>query len=322
VSIIEVYQRVMQERAAETAYPIKRYEDFPVQEAPVFAAPIENVYGVPLFDIGEGFKGQVLGIEILTGYRDHRHTMPTTGYRFRLGVSVIYAQPQPEDKGPPPQPVPVVAHGIALPTLDLLRPYRGRIRWLEHFSYAGRTFDVAQADVLNMPQVMSGEAAVLVTDRTGLREVTRVSELRRLVELNGLVATLSRELQESKLREEEANTSARIAQGLAESYRSMLYEARNQMSSLLVEHAGMSGELQRVVSDLRRRMEELQASEAVSDRLKATIETVFSTVDTLAGRLRKYQEIVDEMVRRLEVAAEKPAEEAAGPPQGAGGGKG
>jgi hypothetical protein len=120
---------------------------------------------------------------------------------------------------------------------------------------------------------------------------------------------LTEELHESKLREEEARISARAAQGLAESYRSMLYDARNQMSSLLVEHAAMTGEMQRLVSDMKRRMEELVVQEAISERLKASVEAVLSTVDTLVDRLQRYRQIAEDVLRRLGVAIEAAGEE-------------
>ncbi len=297
-SILDTFYKVLREHAG-IPVPHKRIDKSLVQTEPAFVAPIENIYGVPLVDLLEGYQGQIIGLDLIPNYTDTRHPMPTMGYRFRLGTSIIFATvPEKETV-----PVPVIVHGVATPLIDLVKQYKN-VRWMEYYAQSGRKFEVAQDDILNMADVTTGDAAVLITDRAGLRELSSVSEGRRLVELNNLITALSRELQESKLREEEARVSARIAQGLAESYRSMLYEARNQMSLLLEEHAGMTGEMQRLISDLRRRMEELAAQEAISERLRASIERAFSMVDTLVTRLQRYQEIIDEIVRRLGVAAE------------------
>jgi hypothetical protein len=64
----------------------------------------------------------------------------------------------------------------------------------------------------------------------------------------------------------------------------------------------MSGELQRLFSDMRRRLEELSVQEAISERLKATMEAVLGTTDTIINRLQRYQQIIDEVVRRLGIA--------------------
>jgi hypothetical protein len=74
------------------------------------------------------------------------------------------------------------------------------------------------------------------------------------------------------------------------------------MSNMLVEYAAMSGELQRLFSDMRRRLEELSVQEAISERLKATMEAALGTTDTIINRLQRYQQIIDEVVRRLGIA--------------------
>ena len=301
--ILETFQRILRETAA-VPVPHKRIDVSLEQKEPAFVAPLENLYGIPLFDLLEGYKGQIIALELIQDYTDARHRIPTIGYRFRLGTSIIFAAPAEKEA----VPVPVIVHGVATPMIDLIRQYRN-VRWLEYFAQSGRRFDVAQDDILNMTDVATGEAAVLVTDKAGLRELSNVSQGRRLAELNNLVSMLTEELHESKLREEEARISARAAQGLAESYRSMLYDARNQMSSLLVEHAAMTGEMQRLVSDVRRRMEELVVQEAISERLKASVEAVLSTVDTLVDRLQRYRQIAEDVLRRLGVAIEAAGEE-------------
>jgi hypothetical protein len=64
----------------------------------------------------------------------------------------------------------------------------------------------------------------------------------------------------------------------------------------------MSGELQRLFSDMRRRLEELSVQEAISERLRATMEAALGTADTIIGRLQRFQQIIDEAVRRLGLA--------------------
>jgi hypothetical protein len=294
--ILKTFHEVLRERAS-IPVPHKRVDRSMVQTEPAYVAPIENLYGVPLFDLMEGYKGQIVGLELIHDYTDARHQLPTIGYRFRLGSSVVFATP-PDERVPP---MPVVVFGVATPLIDVIKQYRN-VRFSEYYAQAGRRFDVAQDDILNLLDVSTGEAAVLVTDKSGLRELGHVSQARRIAELNNLIEMLSRELQESKLREEEARTTARIANGLAESYRSMLHEARNQMSNMLVEYAAMSGELQRLFSDMRRRLEELSVQEAISERLKATMEAALGTTDTIINRLQRYQQIIDEAVRRLGIA--------------------
>jgi len=295
--ILRTFREVLSELARPIPVPHKRIDRSMVQTEPAFVAPIENLYGVPLFDLTEGYKGQIVGLELIHDYTDARHPIPTIGYRFRLGSSIIFAT-VPDERIPP---VPVVVFGTATPLIDVIKQYRN-VRYAEYSAQSGRKFDVAQDDILNLIDVSTGESGILVTDKFGQREMGHVSHARRLAELNNLIEVLSRELQESKIREEEARTTARIASGLAESYRSMLYEARNQMSSLLVEHAAMSGELQRLFSDMRRRLEELSVQEAISERLKATMETALGTADTIIGRLQRFQQVIDEAVRRLGLA--------------------
>lgn len=318
MSILDEFRRFME---SKIHIPVKGHEVVRAFERPpVIALGLENLYGIPIHDLLEGFKGQILGVDIIANYTDRRHPMPVMGLRLRLGSSMLFARAQPKTrKEASAYSYPIVVNGVVTPYIELLKRPELKFYFYEYRSDVIGEFEVAMDDVVNLEQVMSGSAPVMLTDKHGVRYIERLKEADKLLELSHLAETLTRELQKYQIKAEEERRNARMAASMTEFYRRLVEDARDRVEKLSKEYYNIREEFERVVEQLKVKMAQLDITSFSEKTFQVMAEKYLSQFEPLVNRLSSAVEALKNLSEELTTMPVKyVAEEEKG--GGAGGG--
>ena len=302
------FKKYLMEKVPVRVRPHRVIEEF--KRPPMFSVGLENLYGVPVYDVLDGYKGQIIGVDILANYTDQRHRLPIMAVKFKLGYTMLFARARlRRGKGEVgAYSYPIIVNGVATPYIDLLKRPDLRFYFYEYKMETGE-FTVALDDILNLEQVMEGSAPVLVTDKYGVRSVDKVKEANRLLELSKLVEQLTTELQKVQVKVEEERRNANMALNMAEYYRRQLSEASERIEKLSKEYYSIRDEFEKTLASLRSRISELELATMSGDRFKSLAMAYLDDVQAIAARITRLGEIFKEAGRALEV---KEAEAAGG----------
>jgi len=309
VSLVEGFKRFLMERAPVKVAPHKVVEAF--ERLPMFSVGLENVYGVPVYDMLDHYKGQVIGVEWVANYTDFRHRLPTMAVRLRLGSTMLFARARRGGREESEVSYPIVVNGVATPYVDLLKRPDLRFSFYEYKMETGE-FMVAFDDILNIEQVMNGSSPILVTDKYGVRYVEKVREADRLLELSKLVEQLTLEAQRSQIRVEEERRNVNMALNMADYYRRSLYDAYDRIEKLSKEYYNVREEFTKTLSSLREKVSQLEIVSASSERVKSLIEGILGQMDSLSKSMDAFARSVKEALATLGVAMEKRVEAGGG----------
>ena len=303
--LLTEFKRWLSEKLPVKLEPHKRVEL--LQAPPAFSAGLESLYGVPLFDLLEGYKGQIVGVEWLGNYTDHRHRIPTTAVKFKLGVTMFFGRVRVRRGELGSYAYPMVVLGLATPYVDLLK-MPGMSFAFEEYRIDTGEFVVALDDILNLNQVATGEAAALLTDKYNVRSLERISEAERLRELSHVVEALTYELQRAQIRAEEEGRNARMAITMAEFYRRQVEEAHERIEKLAKQFYDLREELERLLSSYRERMSQLEIQTELSERAKSIALSCLDILQAMAQRIRLAGESLKAAAEATEVAQPSPKE--------------
>ena len=303
--LLTEFKKWLSEKLPVRLEPHKRVEL--MQAPPAFSAGLESIYGIPLFDLLEGYKGQIVGVEWLGNYTDYHYKMPTTAVRFRLGISMFFGRARLKRGEIGAYTYPMVVLGLATPYVDLLK-MPGMNFVFEEYRIDTGEFVVAIDDILNLDQVAAGEAAALITDKYHVRSLDKISEAERLRELSHVVETLNYELQRAQIRAEEESRNARMAINMAEFYRRQVEEAHERIEKLAKQFYDLREEFERLLSSYRERMAQLETMTDLSDRAKAIASSCLDTLQAFAQRIRLAGESLKAVAEATEVKRPSPKE--------------
>jgi hypothetical protein len=309
MSLVEGFKRFLLERAPIRVAPHRVVES--LERLPMFSVGIENIYGVPVYDILDQYKGQVIGVEWVANYTDFRHRLPTMAVKLRLGSTMLFARARHRGKEGGEVNYPIVVNGVATPYIDILKRPDYRFAFYEFRMETGE-FVVAFDDILNIEQVMNGTSPILVTDKYGVRYIEKVKEADRLLELSKLVEQLTIEAQRSQVRAEEERRNANMAMSMADYYRRSLHDAYDRIEKLSKEYYNVREEFTRALSTLREKVSQLEIVSESSVRVKSLVEGILEQMDSLARSMDAFARGVKEALTTLGVAMEKGAEVEAG----------
>lgn len=246
------------------------------------------LYGVPIYVIGEGLRGQYLNHYYVE--REERYWIITYGWTTLYGVTdenVI---------------IPLLVLGFPTIYIDLIR--EGRIRLTSTFVIERElgTIECKEKNIVNLSRVMQQKEAILVLDPHNLLPAPpeRYDEI---IELQDQIRKLEEALfnYERKLRDYQ--TQVNILQHRNQQLLLLTTEYRDRITKLATEITSLQHEIQRLRSELSVRVEEVETSEEVRRRLTAII-------DTLTETITKFSETVNTIISSLEALPKPPKPEA------------
>ncbi|MEM4497204.1 MAG: hypothetical protein QW692_00070 [Nitrososphaerota archaeon] len=310
MSFVEGFKDFLQTRMSIPAKGHRVIEAF--ERPPVIALGVENLYGVPVLDILEGYKGQVIAVEIIANYTDMRHKLPTMGLRLKLGYTMLFAGARPKDerrgRPGPSYAYPVVVNGVVTPYVELLKRPELRFTFYEYRMDVGE-FEVAVDDIITLEQVMSGECPILVTDKYGVRSIEKLKETKRLLELSHLAETLTRELQRYQVKAEEERRNARMAINMAEYYKRQIEDAMDKIQKMSKEYYSMREELEKQIENMRVKLGQLEVTSHAEMTFKQAADSYLSQIGELVKKLEALVSRLGRLGEELEEAIAPPAME-------------
>ena len=249
------------------AYPAERVTSLPRPEIPRVAAVSENLYGVPVYVYGEGFRGQYLR----HAYIDR---MGVRYWAIETGRVAIYGE---------------LRDGRILPLVVLGQP--------THFVYEFKPRDFRrffreevpigyiecqERQIINLDRALRAEDPVLVIDKYDLlRSATPSEFIERVKEYHSIIEALQRSLWEHEkvladYRSNVSMLSARVAK-----LQELLAWSEERVVKLATEVTGIQTELIRLREEIRVRGAEAEAFEETMRRLRDIIDRVSGLVRDL-----------------------------------------
>jgi uncharacterized coiled-coil protein SlyX len=269
------------------AFPTERVTTLPRPEIPRVTAVNENLYGVPVYVYGEGFRGQYLR----HGYIDR---MGVRYWAIETGRVTIYGE---------------LRDGRALPLVVLGQPthfvYEFKPRDFRRFfreEVPTGYLECQERQIINLDRAMRAEDPVIIVDKYDLLRSATPSELiERVKEYNSIIEALQRSLWEHEkvLADYRSNVSmltARVAK-----LQELLAWSEERVVKLATEVTGIQTELLRLREEIRVRGAEAEALEETQRRLR-------DIIDRVSGLVRDLVEWGEAFKKAIERKPEKPAE--------------
>jgi len=266
-------------------FPTEKITALERPEAPRIAAVNENLYGVPVYVYGEGFRGQYLR----HAYIDR---MGVRYWAIETGRVSVYGELRDG------RLVPLVVMG--LPTLYVfeLKP-KDFVNFVREEVPVGY-IECQERQMINLDRVMRAEDPVLVIDKYDLLRMptTPTEYLERMKELVSMVESLQRALWESEkaVMDYRANVNmltARIAK---------LQELHVWFEERTVK---LASEVTSIQSDLLRLREEIKTRGVETEAMEETTRRLRDLVDRVSGLLTDLVAWGEEFRRALGRGAEE-----------------
>ena len=224
--------------------------------APV-TAPVESLYGVPIYILGEGFRGQYL-----------RHTyMTVLNERYWIveyGYATIYA----EFKG---VYYPVVVHGF--PTKYLFQIGKGARFFIEEVPIG--IVEFKEKDILNLDRVFEGKDAVLVVDKYGIYRARTPSEyIDRMRELHDTIEGLNRAVQKYEEATRDLETQVRILRSENARLKSENELMVSRLERILTEYVALKGEVVKLREELDLKLREIGVAEDLRVKFRSLLDKI------------------------------------------------
>jgi hypothetical protein len=249
------------------AFPTERVTTLPRPEIPRVTAVNENLYGVPVYVYGEGFRGQYLR----HGYIDR---MGVRYWAIETGRVTIYGE---------------LRDGRALPLVVLGQPthfvYEFKPRDFRRFfreEVPTGYLECQERQIINLDRAMRAEDPVIIVDKYDLlRSATPSEFIERVKEYNSIIEALQRSLWEHEkvladYRSNVSMLSARVAK-----LQELLAWSEERVVKLATEVTGIQTELLRLREEIRVRGAEAEALEETQRRLRDIIDRVSGLVRDL-----------------------------------------
>jgi hypothetical protein len=270
------------------AFPTERVTTLPRPEIPRVTAVNENLYGVPIYVYGEGFRGQYLR----HAYIDR---MGVRYWAIETGRVAIYGE---------------LRDGRALPLVVLGQPthfvYEFKPRDFRRFfreEVPTGYLECQERQIINLDRAMRAEDPVIIVDKYDLlRSATPSEFIERVKEYNSIIEALQRSLWEHEkvladYRSNVSMLSARVAK-----LQELLAWSEERVVKLATEVTGIQTELLRLREEIRVRGAEAEALEETQRRLRDIIDRVSGLVRDLV----EWGEVFKKAIERK--PPEKPAE--------------
>ncbi len=261
------------------AYPTEKLVKLERPEPPRLLAVSENLYGVPVFVYGEGFKGQYL-----------RHAyIDRAGLKYwaiETGRVVIYGE---------------LYDGRVLPLVVLGLPtyftYEFKPRDFKRFmreEVPTGYVECLERQIVNLDRVMRAEDPVMIIDKYDLLRSSTPSEfIDRVKEQHYLIETLQRALWEYEKSIIDYRTNISMLTARVAKLQELLTWSSERVVKLMSEVTDVQRELIRLREELRVRGVEAEAFEEVQRRLRDLIDRVSGLVSELVTWGEEVKKIVE-----------------------------
>jgi hypothetical protein len=274
------------------AYPAEKVSALPRPEIPRVTAVNENLYGVPIYVYGEGFRGQYLR----HGYIDR---MGVRYWAIETGRVTIYGELYDG------RILPLVVFGQPTYYVHEFKPrdFRRFVREEVPVGY----IECQERQIVNLDRVMRAEDSVIIIDKYDLLRTSTPSEfIERVKEYHSIIEALQRSLWEHEkvvadYRSNVSMLSARVAK-----LQELVVWSEERVVKLATEVTGIQTELIRLREEIRVRGAEAEAFEETQRRLRDIIDRVSGLVRDLV----EWGEAFKSAIERKPV--EKRAEQAEG----------
>jgi len=269
------------------AYPTERVTALRRPEFPRVVAVNENLYGVPVYVYGEGFRGQYLR----HGYIDR---MGVRYWAIETGRVVIYGE---------------LVDGRVLPLVVLGQPthfvfeYKPRDfrRFFREETPTGYV-ECLERQIVNLDRVLRAEDSVIIIDKYDLLRSSTPSEfIDRVKEQHSIIEALQKSLWEYEKVITDYRTNISMLNARVAKLQELLVWSGERAVKLSMEVTGIQSELIRLREEMRVRGVEAGALEETQRRLRDLIDRVSG----LVGELVAWGE---EFKKAIERKPEKPAE--------------
>ena len=270
------------------AFPTERVTTLPRPEIPRVTAVNENLYGVPIYVYGEGFRGQYLR----HGYIDR---MGVRYWAIETGRVTIYGE---------------LHDGRILPLVVLGQPthfvYEFKPRDFRRFfreEVPTGYLECQERQIINLDRAMRAEDPVIIVDKYDLlRSATPSEFIERVKEYHSIIEALQRSLWEHEKVLADYRTNVSMLSARVAKLQELVAWSEERVVKLATEVTGIQTELIRLREEIRVRGVEAEAFEETQRRLRDIIDRVSGLVRDLV----EWGELFKRAIERK--PPEKPAE--------------
>jgi len=258
------------------AYPQPRVRKEPEPVTPSVTFSNENLYGVVVYVVGEGVRGQYLRHEYF--YREAERW-----WAIRLGWVVLYGRLK--ENG---NVVPLVVMG--LPTRFVFQfKAEDFAEYLLDENVVGY-LEVKESQMMNLERCMQGKDPVLIIDKYGIVRqdgfATPSEMIEKLVEQQNIIEHLQRALWEYEKNIHELEASSQMIQAENAKLRELVRSFKSRFQKLASEITSVQMELIRLREDLKVRAKEIEVSGKAEEGLKNIVDKLEDLIEEFAEHLQ------------------------------------
>jgi len=272
-------------------YPPPKVRRVPKPRVPRVSFANENLYGVLVYVVGEGVRGQYLRHEYF--YRELERY-----WAIELGWVTLYGRLR-QERGD--FTLPLVVMGLPTRYVYQYKPYDFVEYLLEELPTG--YLEVKENQMLNLEKCIQGKDPVLLIDRYGIMRqdgFSTPSELvDKIVEQQRIIEQLQRALWEYEKNVHEIEASRQMLQAENAKLRELIRGFKSRFGKLASEVTSIQMELIRLREDLKVRAREI----GVAEKTEAGLKNIIDGLEELMGDVEEHIRFIRETQRAMEAAA-------------------
>jgi len=272
------------------SYPPPRVRRVPKPRVPSVTFANENLYGVLVYVIGEGVRGQYLRHEYF--YRELERY-----WAIELGWVTLYGRLR-RERGE--LVLPLVVMGLPTRYVFQFRPEDFAEYLLDEVSTG--YLEVKESQMINLERCMQGRDPVLIIDKYGIVRqdgFSTPSELiDKIVEQQRVIEQQQRALWEYEKNIHEIEASREMLRAENAKLRELVRDFKSRFQKLAAEVTSMQIELIRLRENLKVQAREIEAAE----KTEAGLKNVIDNLEDLLEDLEKHLRFIRESVKAMEAA--------------------
>jgi len=272
------------------SYPPPRVRRVPKPRVPSVTFANENLYGVLVYVIGEGVRGQYLRHEYF--YRELERY-----WAIELGWVTLYGRLR-RERGE--LVLPLVVMGLPTRYVFQFRPEDFAEYLLDEVSTG--YLEVKESQMINLERCMQGRDPVLIIDKYGIVRqdgFSTPSELiDKIVEQQRVIEQQQRALWEYEKNIHEIEASREMLRAENAKLRELVRDFKSRFQKLVAEVTSMQIELIRLRENLKVQAREIEAAE----KTEAGLKNVIDNLEDLLEDLEKHLRFIRESVKAMEAA--------------------
>jgi len=273
------------------SYPQPRVRRVPRPRVPSVTFSNENLYGVLIYIVGEGVRGQYLRHEYF--YRELEKW-----WAIQIGWVTLYGRLK-EQKGE--IILPLVLMGMPTRYVYQLSAEDIAEYLLEEIPIG--YLEVKESQIINLDRCSQGRDPIMLIDKYGVMKqdgFSSPSELvEKIVEQQKLIEQLQRALWEYEKNVHEIEASRQMLQAENAKLRELIRDFKYRFQKLATEVSSVQMELIRLREDLKVRAREIEASERTETGLK----NIIDGLEELMSDVQEHIRFIRETQQKMEAAA-------------------